>query len=160
MRLKKHDDYNEFSNKQNKNIKIKQTDPQSKKKSVVERKKVILCGDSLLNNVDGNGLSSKKDQVVVRNFPGATSRDMIDYIKPLINKKPSKLIIHIGTNDITNGIDTVENLNVIQNLVENTSSNTEIVMSQAVKRSDKPGMSEKIKLLNTKLKSFCTEKKS
>eukprot|EP00111_Clytia_hemisphaerica_P004527 TCONS_00012939-protein len=71
------------------------------------RKQVIICGDSLLNNIEGNGISNKKTKSIVRNFPGADSQDMISYLRPvLIKKQPNYLILHVGTNDITYGCNT------------------------------------------------------
>ena len=35
-------------------------------------------------------------------FPGALVEDMEDYLKPLLKKKPSHLILHVGTNHTTN----------------------------------------------------------
>ena len=56
------------------------------------KKSVIVCGDSIVNGLDGRGSSSKQANTIVRSFPGATSRDLVDYIKPLVSKKPKKII--------------------------------------------------------------------
>jgi len=67
-----------------------------------------------LNGIDSNGLSTKSNQVFVRNFPGAMTQDMIDFAKPIINKKPDAIVLHVGTNDITNNIaDTKSNISTI-----------------------------------------------
>ena len=125
--------------------------------AVEERKSVIVCGDSLLNNIDGKGLSSKKSKVVVRSFPGANSSEMLDYIKPLVNKKPQQMIIHIGTNDLTlkNPTDTIENLDNIRKLVTQHSPQTDLVFSQLLLRDDKVGLENKVKELNRNLRDFC-----
>ena len=36
----------------------------------------------------------------VRSFPGATTIDMTDFVKPIIRKKPESVILHVGTNDL------------------------------------------------------------
>ena len=87
----------DYSSKQN------QTDPANQ-----QRKTIIVVGDSILNGISKNGLSknAKKHNVKVRAHPGATSRDLIDHIKPVARRKPNLVVIHVGTNDITNNVDT------------------------------------------------------
>ena len=46
-------------------------------------------------------LSSKKKNVEVITHPGSTTEDILDYIKPVVRKKPDTLIFHTGTNDLT-----------------------------------------------------------
>ena len=41
----------------------------------------------------------KNGCIKVRSFPSAVVDDMKDYIKPLLLKKPSKIVIHVATND-------------------------------------------------------------
>ena len=36
----------------------------------------------------------------LRNFPGATTQCMADYMKPSIQAKPNHFILHVGTNDL------------------------------------------------------------
>ena len=43
---------------------------------------------------------SKKKNVKVRSFPGATISDMADFVKPIIRKKPGSVILHVGTSDL------------------------------------------------------------
>ena len=46
---------------------------------------------------------NKKDRSAkVRNFPRATVADMEHYIIPIIQQKPSNIILHVGTNDAKN----------------------------------------------------------
>ena len=61
---------------------------------------------------------SRNRNVKVRIFPGATTHDMYDYLKPLLTKNPDNIILHIGTNnsvnetsrDILNGTLSLKNL--------------------------------------------------
>ena len=43
---------------------------------------------------------SKSRGIKVHSFPGATVSDMEDYLKPLIKKRPARIILHYGTNDL------------------------------------------------------------
>ena len=69
-------------------------------------KRVIIVGDSILNGINEKGLSRNDDIVKVRPYPGATSEDLIDHIKLVTRRKPDIVVLHIGTNDSTNGITT------------------------------------------------------
>ena len=59
----------------------------------------LIVGDSILNNIDETRLTNRNVVVKVRAFPGSSIEDMYSYIKPLLRKKPSHLILHIGTNN-------------------------------------------------------------
>ena len=65
-----------------------------------EKKKICVVGDSMLKNITGSG-SSKDHTIKIRPHPGATTIDMIDYIKPELRHKPDIIILHCGKNDIT-----------------------------------------------------------
>ena len=67
-----------------------------------ERKKktlVIVAGDSLLRFIKG-WLMYRSKQVKINSFPGATTSDMFDFLKPLLKKDPDHVILNIGTNDL------------------------------------------------------------
>ena len=57
----------------------------------------MIVGDSIIHGLNEKKL--KKYSAKVRSFPGATIDDFYDYLKPLLKKKPSHIILHIGTND-------------------------------------------------------------
>ena len=60
----------------------------------------------MIKHLTGPGIS-KKNYIKIKTNPGATTEDIIDYIKPSIRKKPDFLLVHSGTNDLTNGINTM-----------------------------------------------------
>ena len=55
----------------------------------------------MLNNINSRGLSKPK-KVEVLNFPGAASKNIVGKIDDVLNQKPESLIVHGGTNDLTN----------------------------------------------------------
>ena len=59
---------------------------------------MLVVGDSILYGIEEKRLSSKV-QVKVRSFPGATIEDMHSFLLPLIDKSPSVVILHVGTNN-------------------------------------------------------------
>ena len=60
----------------------------------------------MVKHINGPGVS-KNDQVQVKTHPGATTDDIIDYIKPTIRQKPDIVIVHSGTNDLTKDVNTM-----------------------------------------------------
>ena len=57
----------------------------------------LITGSSIIMGLEENRL--RKFKAKVRPFPGALVDDMYDYLAPLLKKKPSNVIIHIGSND-------------------------------------------------------------
>ena len=59
----------------------------------------IVVGDSITKNIIDPKLSkSHADKSF--SFPGATIEDIHDYIKPVLKRKPQKIILHVGTNNL------------------------------------------------------------
>ena len=117
---------------------------------------VAIIGDSMLNNIEGNGISNKGN-VKVLPIPGATSYDMKDHVNPIINRKPDILILHVGSNDLTKNADTIPNLQSIVDRCKKKSAYTKIAISSLITRKDiRNGETEVIKL-NDKLKAFCVD---
>ena len=54
----------------------------------------------MIKNIKG-WLMSRKKQVNVCSFPGATAEEMNFFLKPLISRKPDEIILHTGTNDLS-----------------------------------------------------------
>ena len=75
----------------------------------MKKKKIILTGDSMLNNISEKGLS-KTHKVRVINFLGGTSEKITDQLDDLIKGKPDDLIVHVGTNDIANNVNLLNNV--------------------------------------------------
>ena len=53
-------------------------------------------------------VTSRFDTVKISPNPGASSHDSMDYVKPAIRKKPKDQMIHRGTNDIQQEINTMK----------------------------------------------------
>ena len=68
-----------------------------------EKKKIVVTGDSMLNGVNEKGLS-KSHKVKVKNYPGATTEDILDKIEDLLKVKPDCLLVHGETNNLTNNV--------------------------------------------------------
>ena len=164
VRINKHNDYLSFKNSNdNKTIDKKVTFDDknieiTKNTKSKGRKNVIICGDSMVNSLDSNGISSKFNNVAIRSFSGATSKDMLDYCKPLVNNKPDVLIFHVGTNDLTKNVgNTKANIVKLIDSVKNASPNTEIVFSNICLREDVPNINPRRLALNKDLEDVCNE---
>ena len=77
----------------------------------------MFVGDSLVKYLRREELSSIKNNVKVITHPGSTTEDMLDYIKPIARRKPDTLIIHAGTNDLTNGVNTMKKVRKLVKVV-------------------------------------------
>lgn len=82
---------------------------------------------------------------------------MEHYLKPTIDKDPAKVILHIGTNDLkARDPNTVADYIVdLARKIENE-SNAQVILSEVVSRSDDVP-SESVKVVNKKLRKFCTQ---
>ena len=105
--------------------------------NVKNTKKVFIVGDSIIKNITGTGIS-RTNTIKMRPHPGATAVDICDYIKPELRHKPDVIIIHCGTNDIENEINTVKKMKrLVKEIDEYGKQNPpKIVISSLIKRYD------------------------
>ena len=68
-----------------------------------EKKRVVLTGNSIVNGISEKGLSVNQEVKTV-NFSGGTSGKILEKPDDIIKEKPDDLIVHVGTNDITNNV--------------------------------------------------------
>ena len=116
-----------------------------------------MTGDSMLNGVNEKGLS-KSHNVKVKNYPGATSEDILDKIDDLLKVKPDCLLVHVGTNDLTNNVNLLNSVKKMVKKVKNSSPNTKLVFSSVILRKDKKDISKKVGETNQRLKNYCKQK--
>ena len=121
------------------------------------RKNVVVNGDSMRNGVDEKGLS-KSHNVKVKNYPGATSEDILDKIDDLLKMKPDCLLVHARTYDLMNNVNLQNSVKKMVKKVRNFSSNTKIVFSSVILRKDKKDISKKVGETNQRLKNYCKQK--
>ena len=77
-----------------------------------KEKKIALTRDSMVNGISEKRLSLNH-KVKIVNFPGSTSEKILEKLDDIIKEKPGDLIIHVGTNDMTN------NVNLLTNVTKN-----------------------------------------
>ena len=118
---------------------------------------VIIAGDSILNHIEGPRLSNRRRHTKVHSFSGASTEDMIDFIKPLAYRNPDYLIIHAGTNDLGHLPlkDTLMNYNDIVDIVKQIDPKIKVIFSSVTQRFDNDKLEHKVAQLNRELKAFC-----
>ena len=118
-----------------------------------------MVGDSITKFVRREELSSKQNNVKVLTHPGSTTADMVDYIKPVARRKPDALVIHTGTNDMTNDVNTLKYVRKLVKVIREIDVDKEIKIgfSSVICRTDKNLEQERMEI-NTKLKKYCEGK--
>ena len=61
----------------------------------------FIVVDSILAEIEEKSITGNRS-VKVRIFPGATTHDMYDYLKPLLEKNQDYIILHDGTGNSMN----------------------------------------------------------
>ena len=109
----------------------------------------------------GSRLSNKKRLTKVHAFPGATTEDMIDFIRPLASRNPDYLIIHAETNDLINFStkDSLVDYKDIVDTIREINPNIKVIISSVIQRYDNNSLQPKIEELNSKLIWFCAKHK-
>ena len=70
----------------------------------------------MVNDISEKGLSVNH-KVNIVNFPGGTSKKILEKLDAIIKEKPDDLIVNVGTNDITNNVNLLTNVKKIFNKV-------------------------------------------
>ena len=101
-----------------------------------EKVKTVVTGDSMLHGVNEKGLSKSRN-VKVKNYSVAASEDILDKIVDLLKVEPDCLLVHVGTNDLTNNGNLLNLVKKMVIKVKNSSPNTKLVFSSVILRKDK-----------------------
>ena len=112
------------------------------------RNEVIIVGDSIIKNIDPRGLS-RRNKTSVKSYSGATSQDMIDFVKPAARRRP--VLDNFETKSI------LESLLNIAKVIHSISSETKVSFSSIVKRNDDVQLNIKVNEVNKLLKESCVE---
>ena len=84
-----------------------------------KRSHIEIIWDPMLNGIHERGMNKDENiKVKIRKYPGASSIDILDHIKPSLWKVPEQIIIHAGTNNISNITNYLKNVKKIVKLVK------------------------------------------
>lgn len=126
---------------------------------------IVFLGDSHIKGCNWAKLY-KNPQIINYGIPGNTTRDVIERLGPVVERKPQKIFLMVGINDITNRIEEdsiVANYQIILDTIKIQSPNTlvyvhSIIPPNFMVRQDlsfvKPDM---IRSINLKLQKLCVD---
>lgn len=152
-------DLNSISNNKNKFRNVTKRSKQKDKKEDMgcEKDITVIIGDSMLKDVKGWQLSKsakESEMIIVKPFPGATSSDMTNYIIPTVQRKPNRIILHVGTNDLKSKKSSKE---IAESIVKHAMFVSEheitVIISGIIKRGDI--LKEKVGEVNKLLLELC-----
>ena len=105
-------------------FKTKSSRPQYKWTTVIVR-------DSIVNSVIEDRINNRDKPVKVCTFPGATVTDVEHYLIPIIQTKPSNIILQVGLNDAKNlpSWTVLENLLKLKALVKDSLPTSRVFIS-------------------------------
>ena len=101
----------------------------------------------------------KNIKVKIKKYPGASSIDILDYIKPSLRKAPEQIIMHAGTNGISSNTNYLKNAKKIVKLVKETCKDTKLSYSSVICRTNVKDITDTINTTNSHLESYCKQKK-
>ena len=111
----------------------------------------------MVNGISEKGLSVNH-KVKIVNFPGGTSEKILEKLDDIIKEQPDDLIVHVGTNDLTNNVNLLTNVKKIFNKVSKESSSTFIAFSSIINRKDKTKIQKTLTDTNARLENVCIQK--
>ena len=102
---------------------------------------------------------SKRHNVKIVNKPGATSnRLLLEDLDNLVKYQLESVIIHVGTNDLTNGINILNNAKKIFKKLMIELPKVNIAFSGLITRKDKKNLDKNVTETNKRLKNCCHQK--
>ena len=111
----------------------------------------------MVNGFSEKGLSVNHKQKI-ENFLGSTSEKILKKLDVIIKEKPDDLVVHVGTNDITNNVNLLTNVKKIFNKVSKELPSTSIAFSSIINRKNKTNIQKTLADTNARLKNFCKKK--
>ena len=108
----------------------------------------VILGDSIIKNIQGYKLGKQVgERVVVKSFAGATSSEMTHYIQPTLERKPQRIVLHIGTNDLRNSSPEKVADNIVD-LAREIEMKSDVIISELTTRTDKLSDESAVKSTN------------
>ena len=102
-------------------------------------------------------MMARDGKIKMNSFPGATTKDMHHYLKPLLARKTDHVILHCGTNNLLNSLDTEDLANKIIELGKNVANTgTRCFISMLISRRDEP--ESMVRNVNNSQPKICHQK--
>ena len=153
VRKEKHLKYTEFIAEK------KVIDSDLLQKQNLNKKTVLIVGDSMLNGIEENRISNEKFDVDIKYYSGAKVCDIIDKTNDIVKKKPDCLILHVGTNNAPNNSsnEIIDELLSLKHGLEKQSPSTKIIISTPITRTDNGKAALTVRNVNKHLNQLVLE---
>lgn len=103
-------------------------------------------------------MSGPNSKVQVSSFPGCTTIDMADHIRPIVRRKPDSIIIHVGTNSLRNSNSSRECADEIVDIGRMVDQEgISVAISSLTARADDSELAKRVKEVNKILRKFCRQ---
>ena len=137
LKGQKQEEFYQFKSKQAIDNNINESLSKQKHQGLYPSGTTVKVGDAIINGVIEERINKKDRPVKVRNFPGAKVPDM-EHLIPLIQKKPSNIILHVVTNDAKNlpSRTVLDNLLKLKALVRDSLPTCRVFISTPTLRTD------------------------
>ena len=124
---------------------------------------VIILGDSMVKHINGWKISKRLQsdcKVYVKQFSGARTKCMKDYMKPSLRENPDHFILHVGTNDLNTERSPELIAKSIVGLAKTLKGNScDVSVSDIIVRTDNSNLNEKRFEVNAHLTEMFKERK-
>ena len=112
----------------------------------------------MLNGIHERGMNKDENiKVKIRKYLGASPIDILDHIKRSLGKAPEQIIIHAGTNDMSNSINYLKNVKKIVKVLKETCKDTKLSFSPVICRTDIKDISDTANTANSHLENYCKQ---
>ena len=120
------------------------------------KEKIFIVGDLMVKNLHG-WMMSRTKTVKVHSFSGSTVQDMEYFVEPLLARYPDHIILHVGTNNLSDESMTADRIadNIFQLANKIEEHGIKCTISELITRRDENN--EKVKLVNKKLEERKSE---
>lgn len=121
--------------------------------------RIVIIGDSMTKYIQGDKLA-RNHNVKSMSFSGATVEDTNDFIKPVLRRKPQKVILHVGTNNVRNdnAKKIKQKLVKLVDDIKKDNPSLDIGISSIIHRGDDLSLNSKIDQVNCQIETYCEEK--
>ena len=117
----------------------------------------VIIGESIIKNIKEWELSNELEIFVVKFFGGATTKDVESYIQPTIERAPSNVILHCGTNDLKASTDPEQIAENIINIAKSIKTDkNNVIISELTPQNDQ--LNKKAKKLNDASTRECNKR--
>ena len=126
----------------------------------VNSENIVFYGNSITNMHEWWEAFGSDGRILNRGNSGGNSQELIDNLQSVIDGKPAKLFLMIGTNDISNGVPyrtVVDNIGIIIDRILTESPETEIYVQSILPRVAEPQNTNN-KAANELIASLCEDK--